>query len=66
MADPVLSPWDAAALLPIISEAGGMFTDWEGRATVFEGGGVVATNAALGDEIRSHLAVPTGLSARIA
>jgi histidinol-phosphatase len=66
MADPVLSPWDAAALLPVISEAGGAFTDWEGRASVFEGGGVVATNAALGDEIRSLLAVPIGLPARIA
>jgi histidinol phosphatase-like enzyme (inositol monophosphatase family) len=65
MTDPTLSPWDAAALQPIITEAGGTFTDWNGRSTVFENAGVVATNAALGDEIRSLLAVPRESPARI-
>jgi histidinol-phosphatase len=57
MTDPVLSPWDAAVLLPVITEAGGIYTDWHGRVTVFERAGVVATNALLADEIRSRLGV---------
>jgi histidinol phosphatase-like enzyme (inositol monophosphatase family) len=61
MTDPVLSPWDAAALLPIIIEAGGAFTDWQGRTTAFQNGGVVATNAALAREIRTILGVEDGL-----
>jgi fructose-1,6-bisphosphatase/inositol monophosphatase family enzyme len=55
MFDSVMSPWDAAALQPIIEEAGGVFTDWSGRATAF-GGSSVATNAALSDTIRELLA----------
>jgi histidinol phosphatase-like enzyme (inositol monophosphatase family) len=60
MTDPVLSPWDAAVLLPVITEAGGVYTDWRGRVTVFERAGVVATNALLADELRSLLGVGTG------
>ena len=55
MVDPVLSPWDAAAVMPIVTEAGGVFTDWSGRATAF-GGSAVATNAALATEVRRVLA----------
>ncbi|MCA9258536.1 MAG: histidinol-phosphatase [Planctomycetales bacterium] len=33
MIDPRMSLWDAAALQPIIEGAGGMFCDWQGRAT---------------------------------
>ncbi|MBW8771103.1 MAG: histidinol-phosphatase [Gemmatimonadetes bacterium] len=55
MCDPVMSPWDAAALQPIIEEAGGTFTDWDGVATAF-GGSVVATNRALDTEVRGILA----------
>jgi histidinol phosphatase-like enzyme (inositol monophosphatase family) len=54
MVDPVLSPWDAAAVLPIVTEAGGVFTSWEGAATAF-GGSAVATNAALAAEVRARL-----------
>jgi histidinol phosphatase-like enzyme (inositol monophosphatase family) len=54
MCDPVLSPWDAAALYPIIREAGGVFTDWEGRDTAF-GGSAVATNRLLAPTVRSLL-----------
>ena len=54
MCDPILSPWDAAALQPIIVEAGGVFTDWDGRATAF-GGSAIATNGALGAEARRLL-----------
>ncbi|MGQ9625278.1 MAG: histidinol-phosphatase [Anaerolineae bacterium] len=34
MLDPVVSVWDCAALLPILQEAGGTFTDWEGSPTI--------------------------------
>jgi histidinol-phosphatase len=60
MTDPVLSPWDAAALLPVITEAGGVYTDWRGRRTAFGGAGVIATNALLAEEIRSRLGVGNG------
>ena len=43
MVDPYMSVWDAAALLPILQEAGGSFTDWQGRATIHSGEGI-ATN----------------------
>jgi histidinol-phosphatase len=55
MCDPILSPWDAAALQPIVREAGGVFTDWDGGDTAF-GGSAVATNAALAREARALLA----------
>lgn len=54
MIDPVLSPWDSAALQPIITEAGGVFTDWSGQPSGF-GGSAVATNAALADQVRGTL-----------
>ncbi len=40
MLDPVMSIWDAAAVLPVLEEAGGRFTDWSGRATVASKEGV--------------------------
>lgn len=54
MCDPILSPWDAAALHPIVREAGGSFTDWEGRDTAF-GGSAIATNRALAADVRALL-----------
>jgi histidinol-phosphatase len=57
MLDGAMSPWDAAALQPIITEAGGVFTDWEGKSTAF-GGNAVATNFALSRSVRELLGVP--------
>ena len=57
MLDAVMSPWDAAALQPIVTEAGGVFTDWEGKPTAF-GGSAVATNFALSRSVRELLGVP--------
>jgi histidinol-phosphatase len=54
MVDEFLSPWDAAALQPIIEEAGGVFTDWAGKRTSFGGNGI-ATNAALDAQVRELL-----------
>lgn len=50
MLDPLLSEWDACALFPILSEAGGRFTDWKGQATI-RGGNGLSTNAALHDTV---------------
>jgi histidinol-phosphatase len=55
MCDPIMSPWDAAALQPIIQEAGGVFTDWTGAATAF-GGSAIATNRVLAADVRAVLA----------
>lgn len=52
MVDAVMAPWDSAALLPIVEEAGGVFTDWAGTRTAF-GGSAIATNAALAAETRA-------------
>jgi histidinol phosphatase-like enzyme (inositol monophosphatase family) len=54
MCDGSLSEWDAAALLPAINEAGGVFTDWSGRRTAF-GKSAIATNGALASEARQLL-----------
>ncbi len=40
MLDPRLAPWDCAALLPILEEAGGGFTDLAGTATHLGGSGL--------------------------
>ncbi len=37
MVDPILNIWDAAAVQPIIEEAGGAFTDWQGQPTIYSG-----------------------------
>jgi fructose-1,6-bisphosphatase/inositol monophosphatase family enzyme len=50
MADPLMEIWDAAALPPILEEAGGTFTDWQGRRTIYSGNGV-ATNGLVLDEV---------------
>jgi histidinol phosphatase-like enzyme (inositol monophosphatase family) len=40
MVDPRMHVWDAAALLPILEEAGGAFTDWQGQPTITGGNGI--------------------------
>jgi histidinol-phosphatase len=50
MVDPVMSLWDAAAMQPILTEAGGTFTDWKGQPTIYSGEGI-ATNGVLLDEV---------------
>jgi len=54
MVDPIMNPWDACALQPVIEEAGGVFTDWRGHRTAF-GGDTIATNAALSRVVRVAL-----------
>jgi len=50
MVDPVMAMWDAAALLPILEEAGGTFTDWQGQRTIYSGEGI-ATNGLILPEV---------------
>ena len=54
MVDPALSAWDAAALQRCVIEAGGVFTDWDGKPTAF-GGSAIATNAAVARSARALL-----------
>lgn len=52
-----LSPWDVAALIPIVEESGGRFTDADGvggRAA----GAQIATNGRLHDEVMRRLTDP--------
>lgn len=55
MLDPVVSPWDVAAVKPIIEEAGGTFTDFEGNATIYGKTGL-AGNPYLHETILKKLA----------
>ncbi|RRR65366.1 MAG: histidinol-phosphatase [Candidatus Viridilinea halotolerans] len=48
--DPIMSIWDAAALLPILREAGGTFTDWQGVTTIEHEEGI-STNGLVQDEL---------------
>jgi histidinol-phosphatase len=41
--DPQMSPWDIAALIPILREAGGSCTDWRGDENINTGEGVSIT-----------------------
>lgn len=50
MVDPILSPWDAAPFIPILREAGGIFTDREGKTRV-DGGSGISTNGVLHEEV---------------
>ncbi|WP_449258205.1 histidinol-phosphatase [Chlorobium limicola] len=45
--DKIMSPWDCAAVIPIVLEAGGRCFDYRGN-TVIDGQGLVSCNAALG------------------
>ena len=52
MVDPLMNVWDAAALIPIVQEAGGHFMDWNGDATAYSGNGI-SVNAALREKVLS-------------
>ncbi|RNC85672.1 MAG: inositol monophosphatase family protein [Balneola sp.] len=51
MFDPILSIWDAAALLPVLKEAGGIFSDTNGVETIHSGNGF-STNMKLYPQIK--------------
>jgi histidinol-phosphate phosphatase HisN, inositol monophosphatase family len=55
MVEPELSLWDLAALVPIVAEAGGTFTDLSGRPGPGQGS-AVATNGVLHGDVLERLA----------
>lgn len=55
MVDPICNAWDVAAILPILLESGGQFTDWKGTQTV-RGGDGVGTNGRLHQSVIDVLA----------
>jgi histidinol phosphatase-like enzyme (inositol monophosphatase family) len=54
MFDPQMNPWDCAALMTILKEAGGTFTDYNGRETVY-GADAFSSNGVLLSQIREVL-----------
>lgn len=54
MVEPELAPWDLAAPMVIIEEAGGQVTDFHGRRT-YAGGNAVATNGLLHEIVLEKL-----------
>ncbi|MHC4393612.1 MAG: inositol monophosphatase family protein, partial [Planctomycetota bacterium] len=48
MLDPIMADWDTSALLPIVEEAGGVFTDWQGERTHLGGSAISASSVELG------------------
>jgi len=57
-AEPELELYDMAALVPVVTEAGGRFTSLDGEPGPF-GGNAVATNSLLHDVALSHLGAET-------
>jgi histidinol-phosphatase len=49
-AEPVLALWDVAALVPVVEEAGGRITGWDGQPVVGPAGGIT-TNGRLHSEV---------------
>jgi histidinol-phosphatase len=55
--EPEVSPWDLAPLILIVEEAGGRFTDLEGRPRI-DGGSAVASNGVLHEAVLEALRKP--------
>lgn len=50
MIDPYMNLWDAAAVQPILEEAGGRFSDWQGNPAVDSGDGI-GTNGRVHEQV---------------
>jgi len=59
MADPIMTPWDVAALIPVLRGAGGSITDWHGGSPVGASSIVCAATPEL------HAAVITALNPKV-
>lgn len=57
MVDGIMQAWDVAPLVPIITEAGGVIVDYNGRDAAF-GDGSIATNTALARTAHELLGIP--------
>ena len=49
-----MNPWDCGPLLPILQEAGGTFTDWQGVPTIY-GKDAFSSNGHIFASIMEHL-----------
>ncbi len=54
MVDPIVNPWDVAAVMPVIDEAGGRYTDWNGLSSIQTGNGV-GSNGLVHDRVLAML-----------
>ncbi len=54
MVDPIVNPWDVAAVMPVIEEAGGRYTDWQGVPSIQTGNGV-GSNGHVHDQVLAML-----------
>ncbi len=54
MIDPIMSPWDSLALIPVIRGAGGIITDYHGNDPV-NGKSIIAASSAIHSQIISLL-----------
>jgi histidinol phosphatase-like enzyme (inositol monophosphatase family) len=62
MVDPVVSPWDVAAIGPVLTEAGGQWSDWRGAPRI-DTGDFVGTNGLVHLEVMALVgATPTATS----
>lgn len=58
--DPIMNPWDIAALVPIVRGAGGTITDWHGGAAYPAESTVACATAALHAEVLRGLGAKAG------
>ena len=56
--DPIMNPWDIAALIPIIRGAGGIITDWQGGAAYPAESTIACATAELHASVLATLASP--------
>lgn len=54
MVDPIMSPWDTMALIPIIRGAGGVITDYKGNDPL-EGSSIIATVPGINQQVLNIL-----------
>lgn len=54
MVDPKCNPWDIAAMVPILNESGGRFSDWSGTESITSGEGL-GTNGHLHEQVLALL-----------
>lgn len=55
MLDPIMNPWDIAALVPVIRGAGGVITDWTGKDPVHADSTVAAATPELHAQVIAEL-----------
>ena len=54
MVDPIVNPWDVAAVAPVIEEAGGRFSSWSGDFNI-RAGHCIGSNGLVHEQVLSRL-----------